>query len=173
MNILWHNTRDLHHACEAHPVGAAMASGTPPIEWYTAWIQALRQIHAVVDLSIPLSLGRVSKLDQDLEALESSIKPIEAADAYTSTLTNDLAIAGAGYVLTGAHLMGGEIMRRRLQDYPTHHLEWDDRKVGLVGLQQLRDTPNITEQARACFSALLSCMDEIQARFPQPNTPKD
>ena len=27
---LWEYTRDLHHACEAHIVGGAMATGNPP-----------------------------------------------------------------------------------------------------------------------------------------------
>lgn len=170
MNILWHNTRDLHHACEAHPVGAAMASGMPPVSWYAGWLQALLQIHTVVDKNLPAELSRASNLKQDILELGFKTQPILAADLYAKTLVSTQDIAGAGYVLTGAHLMGGEIMRRRLQNFPTNHLEWTDRKAALQGLQQLRSTPDITEQARACFGALLSCMNEIQQRFPQDAT---
>ena len=170
MNPLWTATRDLHHACEAHPVGAAMATGNPPVNWYAAWLQALLQIHSVVDLSLPAELGRVNNIQQDINSLNIKIAPVLAADLYAKTLINPQAIAGAAYVLTGAHLMGGEIMRRRLQNFPTQHLEWADRKIALQGLQQLRSTPDIAEQARDCFSALLSCMDEIQQRFPQDSS---
>jgi hypothetical protein len=70
-------------------------------------------------------------------------------------------IAGAAYVLTGAHLMGGEVMRRRLDGYPTSHLEWDDRKAALAVLQDFRKQEDIVQEARDCFAALLAVMDEI------------
>jgi hypothetical protein len=72
-------------------------------------------------------------------------------------------IAGAAYVLTGAHLMGGEIMRRRLVGYPTTHLEWDDRKAAIVELNKFREREDIVEESRKCFQALLKIMDEIKA----------
>ena len=69
-------------------------------------------------------------------------------------------------LLTGAHLMGGEIMRRRLEGYPTRHLEWDDRKEALAVLQGYRTRDDITEEARDCFKALLAIMDEIKQLYP-------
>jgi len=162
--LLWTATRDLHHACEAHPVGAAMASGKPPAVWYADWLQALHQLHVVVDSVLPLELGRIDRLDADLVASGAVATRSIAADKYTYTLNNELSLEGAAYVLTGAHLMGGELMRRRLEGYPTSHLEWDDRKVGLAWLKPVRERADLAQAARDCFAALLSIMDEIQER---------
>jgi hypothetical protein len=161
MGPLWEATRDLHHACEAHGVGAAMASGAPPAEWYTQWLQALHTIHSVVDPTLHPVLHRVKRLEQDIEAMKIDVPQSNAAAQYAQSLTTDEALAGAAYVLTGAHLMGGEIMRRRLTGYPTTHLEWDDRNIALAELKTLRSRPDIAEPARACFAALLAVMDEI------------
>jgi hypothetical protein len=84
---------------------------------------------------------------------------------YVASLNNEKAIAGAAYVLTGAHLMGGEIMRRRLEGFPTLHLEWDDRKESIAVLQSYRTRDDITEEARGCFQALLNVMDEIESLY--------
>jgi hypothetical protein len=165
--VLWNATRDLHHACEAHPVGAAMASGTPPAAWYADWLMALRQLHAVVDTALPAALGRVERLDADLLAGGLFAHPSRAAANYAATLTTEPTLAAAAYVLTGAHLMGGEIMRRRLAGFPTSHLEWDDRKDGLAWLKPVRERADIAQEARDCFAALLAIMDEIAARHSQ------
>lgn len=166
---LWEATRDLHHACEAHPVGAAMASGQPPRHWYALWIKALLEIHERVDPSVSPVVRRRAGLTADLEAMGGAAVPeIQAAQDYADSLYDELALAGAAYVLTGAHLMGGEIMRRRLAGFPTQHLVWEDRKAALAVLGRLRERPDIVEPSRACFEALLAIMDEIQ-RHEDPN----
>lgn len=167
MSVLWNATRDLHHACEQHVVGAAMAAGTPPPAWYADWLQALHQLHEVVDTTLPPALGRVDRLNADLLAggLTAHLSPVAAA--YAATLTDEPALAGAAYVLTGAHLMGGEVMRRRLDGFPTSHLEWEDRRDGLAWLKPVRERAEISQQARDCFAALLAIMDEIAARHLQ------
>lgn len=71
---------------------------------------------------------------------------------------------GAIYVLTGAHLMGGEIMRRRLVGFPVNHLQWEDRQLAINELRKFRERSELVDQARACFQALLDMMDEIQAK---------
>lgn len=161
MGPLWEATRDLHHACEAHPVGDAMAGGAPPVEWYTQWLQALCTIHSVVDPTLHSVLHRVERLEQDIAAMQIEVPRSNAAAQYAVSLGTDEELAGAAYVLTGAHLMGGEIMRRRLTGYPTTHLEWDNRTVALNELKTLRSRTDIAEPARACFAALLAVMDEI------------
>jgi heme oxygenase len=166
MKPLWEYTRDLHHACEEHPVGAAMATGKPPMEWYAAWVKALLQIHSHIDPHAAPSIHRTERLIKDCESTGNAAE-IAAANDYVMTLDNDKAISGALYVLTGAHLMGGEIMRRRLEGYPTAHLEWDDRKASLAELQLYRTRGELGEEARACFAALLRVMDEIQETYPQ------
>ena len=165
-NPLWEATRDMHHACEAHAVGAAMAAGNPPRQWYAAWLTALHQIHSALDASLPEPLRRVDLLALDLVAMSLPTAPLKAAADYAAQLTTEAALAGAGYVLTGAHLMGGEIMRRRLEGFPTQHLTWRDRKLALVDLQAMRAREGIAPDALACFAALLAVMDEIVATWP-------
>lgn len=164
---LWEETRDLHHACEQHDVGGAMATGNPPRVWYAAWLQALHQIHLIIDKDVPDNVRRVERLESDMITMNIGIEPFIAADKYVNTLNNEKSLAGAIYVLTGAHLMGGEIMRRRLEGFPTEHLEWEDRKSSLAFLQTFRTRDDITDEARACFQALLDIMDEIQNRYPK------
>ena len=164
---LWEETRDLHHACEQHAVGGSMSTGNPPRVWYAAWLQALHQIHLIIDKDVPDNVRRVERLESDMVAMNIGIEPFVAANEYVKTLDNEKALAGAIYVLTGAHLMGGEIMRRRLEGFPTEHLEWEDRKSSLAFLQTFRTREDITDEARACFQALLDIMDEIQDRHPE------
>jgi heme oxygenase len=166
MKPLWEATRDLHHACEEHPVGAAMSTGKPPIIWYAAWVKALLQIHSHIDPHAPECIHRTDRLIKDNELLGDVPESVRANE-YTRTLDNANAITGALYVLTGAHLMGGEIMRRRLEGYPTAHLSWDERKDAIAELQILRTRGELGQEARDCFAALLSIMDEIQAKYPQ------
>lgn len=160
--LLWEQTRDLHHACELHQVGAAMASGTPPIQWYADWVYSLTVIHEFIDQHMPEPTHRTLKLKQDLQQLPQP-NYINRAHEFVETLKDqdENYIKGVGYVLLGAHLMGGEIMRRRLVNYPTNHLTWDDRKDALEVLTQLRNLEEATAGAKSCFQALLSCMDEI------------
>lgn len=163
---LWEETRELHHACERHRVGGAMATGKPPRIWYSAWLVALNQIHSIVDPHMPDVLSRTDRLVEDINNTYIDLPLIEAAKVYTLSLTDEKRIAGAAYVLTGAHLMGGEIMRRRLEGFPTKHLEWDDRKEAIAILQQYRTRDDIGEEAKDCFKALLTIMDEIERLYP-------
>jgi len=162
-SFLWQETRDLHHACEEHEVGGAMASGKPPMQWYSDWVGALLKIHSEIDKYYSESIHRVERLKEDLDNMVTP-RNIKAADEYVLKLDNEKSIAGAAYVLTGAHLMGGEVMRRRLNGYPTKHLEWDDRKVALKELNKLRSREDVVDEARMCFSALLQIMDEIRGK---------
>jgi hypothetical protein len=164
---LWNATRDLHHACEQHPVGGVMAVGKPPAIWYAAWLQVLLQLHEVVDQHLPSTVHRVDRIKKDIATLGITVEPIKAAKSYANTLNNSTAIVGAAYVLTGAHLMGGEIMRRRLEGFPTEHLSWDSRPEALKCLTQLRESPEVIQPARDCFKCLLDSMDEILETYPQ------
>ena len=166
MGPLWEATRDMHHACEAHAVGAAMATGKPPVQWYSDWLVALLAIHRVIDPHFPACIHRVDRLLDDIESMAQPVRNIPAADEYIATLTDAAALGGAGYVLTGAHLMGGEIMRRRLEGYPTTHLQWDDRPLALAQLRELRERDDVVLPARNCFIALLKIMDWIEGDSP-------
>lgn len=157
---LWDNTREWHHKCEGHPVGAAMAAGTPPMEWYASWLQALLVIHSRIDPHMPSSAHRTKLLAVDLK--HTGVSCI-LSPTLINFIASDLSdkVGGYAYVLTGAHLMGGEIMRRRLAGYPTSHLEWDDRKETLAYLQSLRDQEQYTSGALECFQLLYNCMEDI------------
>ena len=162
MKPLWEATRDLHHACEEHPVGAAMASGKPPLEWYADWLATLEAIHSIIDPDMPSVLWRTDRLTADIDRLGIEPLMLDVVKDYAHRLVADPQIrAGAAYVLTGAHLMGGEIMRRRLEGYPTAHLEWEDRSAAIAELKKMREDGDLAEPARACFQALLETMDEI------------
>lgn len=158
---LWEKTRDLHHACEEHAVGAAMASGNPPDQWYADWLQSLLDIHTIIDVFSIEEVRRTEQLTEDLKQTISP-RPVTVAKEYALGLKEETEIAGAKYVLLGAHLMGGEIMRRRLVDYPTKHLEWTDRKKAIQELEEIKKREDIVEESRNCFYALLRVMDEIK-----------
>ena len=144
-----------------------MASGKPPQEWYSAWCKALYIIHSELDKHCDPALHRGDRAFIDYiyggVTIDTLIQPYK----YVEQLDTKEKIDGAIYVLTGAHLMGGEIMRRRLEGYPVKHLEWDDRKAALTILQEYRLRDDIGDEARDCFSALLAIMDEILERYPQ------
>jgi hypothetical protein len=159
---LWEATRDLHHACEEHEVGAAMASGQPPIEWYARWLWSLREVHGVIDPYTPHHVRRVLPLTEDIVSTGVKPKMVLAATHYAESLTTDLEIHGAIYVMLGAGLMGGEVMRRRLVGYPVRHLEWENRAQAVELLREYRERSELAEPARACFAGLLRVMDEIR-----------
>ena len=159
---LWEATRDLHHACEDHDVGAAMSSGQPPMDWYARWLWSLREIHAIIDVYVPHHSRRVLPLTEDILATGINPKMVMAATLYAESLRDDHDIHGAIYVMLGAGLMGGEVMRRRLTGYPVRHLEWQDRPASLALLREYRERPELADSARNCFAALLKTMDEIR-----------
>jgi hypothetical protein len=158
---LWENTREWHHRCEEHPVGSAMAAGTPSAEWYGAWLAALLIIHYKIDLHMPDCARRTNRLISDINHLTLAPRIVPSVVNFLATDLKENEIQGFAYVLTGAHLMGGEIMRRRLENYPTEHLVWDNRKTSLEYLQSLRDCEQYTDGALMCFQLLYNVMEEI------------
>lgn len=163
MSALWDATRDLHHACEFHPVGESMAAGNPPQQWYADWLKNLYLIHLVLDKELPNVVHRSERLSNDVAAMLVVGKEHPSILEYVEKLKDDSVMReGASYVLTGAHLMGGEVMRRKLVGYPTTHLEWDDRQEALKVLKVMREKGNLEFAAKDCFSALLTLMDEIK-----------
>lgn len=164
---LWQNTRELHQACEDHPVGQLMAAGNPGAEVYSKWLSALYTIHCVIDAHVPECAVRVHALLQDLSSYKHA-ESVNAAEQFASSLKTPKDIDGATYVLLGAHLMGGEILKRRLSDYPTAHLEWENRKECLTVLEQYRHREELLPGATRCFQAILDIMDEIHQVEPLP-----
>jgi len=158
---LWENTREWHHKCESHPVGASMAAGNPHKDDYADWLMTLFFIHLKIDPHMEDCAWKTKAILKDIESNEVIPKaPISVIKWFNEDLDENQ-IGGFSYVLTGAHLMGGEIMRRRLQGYPTSHLEWNDRKEALAYLQTLRDREEFTVGALQCFELLYNAMEEI------------
>lgn len=159
-SYLSEHTQQLHAACEQHPVGEAMAAGNPPDHWYAGWLRALHTIHTVIDTHAPECAHRTHQLEQDLSKYPATPQ-VEQAARFAKNLADPDHIEGAVYVLLGAHLMGGEILKRRLADYPTAHLEWQDRSECLQYLGTLRNREDLLPGATACFQGILDCMQEI------------
>jgi len=155
-------TKDLHHACENHAVGAAMASGSPRDDWYASWLSSLLVIHSYLDNSMPIYCQRTYQLSIDLQKIKCDVYTPYAAYKYIQSLSGVEDRLGGCYVLTGAGLMGGAIMKKRLVNYPTYHLEFSDRPLALEFLKSLRNKEELAESAKKCFYALLQIMDEIE-----------
>ena len=154
-------TRDLHHAAEQHVVGGAMAAGTISAEWWADWCGALHVVHCALDKHVSEHVQRAFPLLLDLDATPCRPRYIPAAGAFAATLRSQKRIEGAAYVFVGAHLFGGEIMRRRLENRRScHHLRWYDRPAALAVFRPWREGDAVRE-ARDAFSAVLAIMDGI------------
>jgi hypothetical protein len=147
-----------------------MSSGSPPKQWYADWVAVLEAVHAATDHLLPDIAKREKACSTDLWALH-----LDGVHGWCPTPTEEWALAldgdeawGAVYVTVGAHLFGGEIMRRRLEGYPTAHLQWKDRPAVLEWFKPLRQREELAEPARACFAELLKAMDFIQGRTTSP-----
>lgn len=164
MTTLYDTTRDLHHACEMHLVGGSMADGTISAQWWTDWIHGLYMFHSEMDgdgIGDPLS--RCVELEVDLKA--SSVSPREncIANLLASRLAECPRMREAGrYVLTGAHLMGGAVTKKRIGGrLPTAHLHFGNRKELMKIWTPYRERVDLTDEAREIFQHLLWSMDEI------------
>lgn len=157
------DTRDLHHACEGHPVGAAMSRGDVDEQTWTDWLGCLGVVHAFLDWHLDFELRRVHRIREDLyEMAQRGYQPRSnhAALRYAALGLN---VEAATYVFTGAHLMGGAVMEKRLGErLPCAHLRWDNRRASLDLWRPYRDAKGISAEARDAFAAILSMMDEIK-----------
>lgn len=164
MSTLYEATRDLHHACEMHPVGSAMSDGTISAQWWADWIQALHIFHTEIDgdeLSDPLA--RCLELEVDLKGCSVPPRPNCMADKLGLKLSKSAKMREAGrYVLTGAHLMGGAVTKKRIGGrLPTAHLQFGNRKELMTLWTPYRERIDLAEDAREIFQYLLWTMDEI------------
>jgi threonine dehydrogenase-like Zn-dependent dehydrogenase len=165
MGGLYEATCDLHHACEAHPVGQRMTQGVvTPQEW-ADWLAGFRALHVAIDPWLPAHMARVALLNADLALLP---KPHtgQAAQALAATLTTPLAIEAAAYVLHGAHRRGGRVLASTMgkAGLPTAHVAYPLPADVEALVKALRDRDDLADGARAVFAGLLAVMDEIEAR---------
>jgi hypothetical protein len=165
LGALWSGTRDLHHACERHPVGQRMLAGkVTPQEW-ADWLGAYFVIHLVIDQTLPPHFSREAHLREDFRALPPPRLPVAAA-TYASGLKDQNAILGASYVLHAAHRRGGRaksgIMKRI--GLSTRHVEYEHEQEVETFIRGLRDRYDLVDPAKAAFAAMLATMEEIDTR---------
>ena len=159
---LYELTRDLHHACERHPVGQRMVNGSiTPQEW-ADWLWALRVLHQVVDRDLPPDFHRNEALTADLNALPLA-RPGRAAMHHAMHLIGH-DTTGAAYVLHGAHCSGGRVLAPKMakRGFPTAHTSYRDEGAVKAWLADVRGKAVYADQARATFQCLLDVMDETQ-----------
>jgi heme oxygenase len=157
-------TREMHHACEAHPVGQRMVKGAvTPQEW-ADWLWAMRCLHQMVDLQLPAYMHRDAAFSSDL-ALLPSANPSTAALRFALYLHDQPAV-GAAYVLHGAHRSGGRVLAPLMakRGLPTQHIIYPDAEAAQAWVQWARNQTDYAVQAHETFTALLRVMDEIEAR---------
>jgi heme oxygenase len=156
-------TLDLHHAAERHPVGQAMADGTISERWWLDWLGALRVVHATLDPHLPAVLHRIHQIDADIAAMAPMQPAVgHAPRLFAQSLTTHLAVTGAAYVFTGAHLFGGALTARAVGSrLPSSHLLWVDRPAALHVFRPMRNAIEAELYARNAFAAVLAIMDGI------------
>ena len=160
--ILAQSTKELHHAAEQHVIGGAMGEGTISGPDWLNWLGALLTVHGALDPHMPEALWRVVQIEQDIQAMGDQPLHNQAAEDFAATLTNETAIVGASYVFTGAHLMGGAVIERRINGrLPCAHLRWADRQEALRAWRPLRERGDAADAARAAFAAVISIMNEM------------
>jgi hypothetical protein len=164
---LYAATRELHHACEAHPVGQRMSAGTVTAQEWVDWLAGFRVIHQAIDPHLPLHLARVALLDADIEAMWSvhgvdAREPL-AAMVFARSLNCDVARLGAGYVLHGAHRRGGAVLTKTMARlrFATGHVIYPLPAEAEAFVKDLRERADLAEPATETFRALLAVMDEI------------
>ena len=164
MTSLYEETRDLHHACEAHAVGQRMAAGTVTAQEWADWLAAFRTLHAAIDPHLPAHMARGAQLEADLALLPAPRRGRAAADVAAS-LTDYRAIEAAAYVLHGAHRRGGRVLAAKMSatGLPHAHVAYAQPAEVEALVKGLRNRIDLAAGARSVFAGLLSVMDEIEA----------
>jgi hypothetical protein len=155
-------TSDLHHACEAHPVGQRMTAGRVTAQEWADWLWAMLALHQWADIGLPLHMHREGPLLSDLRVLPQA-RPSRAAMAFAATLGRQ-GNGGVAYVLHGAHRSGGRVLAPSMAEagLPTLHVFYSDQAGAQEWLKRARLQVEWAEQARATFACLLAVMDEIE-----------
>ena len=159
---LYELTRDLHHACEQHPLGQRMVNGSiTPQEW-ASWLWAMRVLHQVVDHDLPEHMCRNAALTADLAVLPQARASRAAMHHAMHLIGHDA--AGAAYVLHGAHCSGGRVLAPKMakRGLPTAHTSYRDPEAVRAWLAEVRNKSVYADQARQTFVCLLEVMNETQ-----------
>ena len=160
---LYDATRDLHHACEAHPLGQAMVNGSITREQWASWLWAMRVLHGVIDADLPGHMSRDALFAADLSVLPKPSRSMAALD-FAAHLGRAQATTGAAYVLHGAHHSGGRVLAPKMakRGLPSAHTAYLMPDLAKAWLAEARGKMQHTEQARQTFACLLNVMKEIE-----------
>lgn len=167
MTCLYKATTELHHSAELHPFGQRMATGTLTRAEWANWLGAMLQIHLALDPYLPPSLKRAHDLQMDLAEmlpLRAEFSPVAAG--IVAALTDVELIGGLCYILSGANLKGGQVIRKRIEPlgFPCHHLTFlSETAAADKWLKQLREVPALAKGAQDAFAAVLVLMTEIDS----------
>ena len=158
---LYVQTRDLHHACEQHPFGQAMVTGSITRTQWASWLWAMRVLHQVVDAALPDHMDRHGALSADLAVLPKPKHSRTAAEFAAHLIGTDT--TGAAYVLHGAHCSGGRVLAPKMakRGLPTAHTSYALPELVTEWLRDTRELTQHARQARRTFAALLDIMEEI------------
>ena len=166
MSNLYHATTDLHHDAEKHPFGMRMAAGTLSRQEWTDWLGAMNQLHIVLDTYLPPSLKRAHDIHMD-QLMMLPLEPMYsmAAEKLVNSLVQPEMIGGLCYILSGANLRGGQVIKRTLEPlgFPCNHLSFDKHDAVFANdwLKRLREATEVAEGAQKAFQGVISIMDEI------------
>jgi hypothetical protein len=147
-----------------HIVGASMSDGTISSQWWADWIKVLYEFHSVIDGPKDQdNLSRCLELEVDIKGCSVTPRYNYVAEELKTKLRISDRMQEAGrYVLTGAHLMGGAVTKKRIGGrLPTAHLQFGHRKNLMKTWTPYRQRVDLTEEARMIFQYLLWSMDEI------------
>jgi heme oxygenase len=161
---LYESTRELHHACEQHAIGQAMVNGTVTSQQWADWLSAFRTLHAVIDATLPDAMNRDKLLKDDLSKLPEARK-LNAPYRLIGELDTEAKLAGAAYVLHGAHRRGGQYLLKKMSEtgLPASHVIYEDPSSVEHWIRSIRGREDLTEGATLAFQCMLDTMDEIYA----------
>ena len=147
-----------------HLVGGSMSDGTISAQWWADWLAALYEFHSIIDGPTYVdSLARTLELEVDLNGCPAVSRYNCMADELMHRLDDSKRHREAArYVLTGAHLMGGAVTKKRIGGrLPTAHLQFGNRRELMEVWKPYRQRVDLTDEAREIFQYLLWIMDEI------------
>ena len=166
---LYNATTAAHHDAENHPFGQRMAAGRRSRQEWADWLQAMLDIHTVLDPYLPTSLQRGGDLALDLyqmlpvrgERTESAQRIVEAIRSGDLSV-----IGGVSYILCGANLRGGQVIKEKLipVGFPCNHLTFESFVEPNKWLGKLRECGVLADSANTAFKLVLDVMSEIDER---------
>jgi hypothetical protein len=169
MSNLKNSIANIHRDAENHPFGKRMTAGDITLQEWADWIFACMQLQSSADDFLHPALRRTPQMLLDLGAMPT-VEPHyseAASEALTTLPTADL-IGGIGYVLSGANVRGGQVIRKQLEplEFPVNHLTLTASEMAAANeaLNPLRDAFENSEGAQEAFRIMLRIMDEIESR---------